>query len=131
MSMGRLTPSMYAELAAAVNVSYALQHYTPPLLSLQNCNFVRGTFGNISSSYCPPLEQHLRTVNAGLALISVGVMLNLALWILMSENRPRLREEVFDKILSRVRRSRKKRDKNVVSTGSTPITGASTGFDFR
>ncbi|KAI3453096.1 hypothetical protein Pfo_009759 [Paulownia fortunei] len=126
-SVGRLTPNMYTELLAAVNVSYALEHYAPPLLSFQNCNFVRDTFRSITSSYCPPLEHHLRTVNAGLALISVGVMLSLALWI-MYANRPQ-REEVFAKLSSRIRgscsgKTSSKSDNNVASTGTTPRTGA-------
>lgn len=77
----------------AVNVSYALDHYAPLLLSLQDCNFVRETFTSITTQYCPKLEYNLRTVNAGLALISIGVMLCLVLWIFYA-NRPR-REEVF------------------------------------
>ncbi|GFP83496.1 hypothetical protein PHJA_000493000 [Phtheirospermum japonicum] len=101
ITVGRLTPKIYNELVGAVNVSYGLKHYTPPLLSLQNCNFVRDTFRNITSSYCPPLEHNLRTVNAGLALISVGVMLSLALWIIYA-NRPQ-REEVFAGITKRIR----------------------------
>ncbi|KAK2971066.1 hypothetical protein RJ640_022621 [Escallonia rubra] len=99
--VGRLTPDMYGQLVGAVNISYALEHYAPLLLSLQDCNFVRDTFRNITSDHCPPLEQHLRTVNAGLALISVGVMLSLALWMLYA-NRPR-REEVFVKLSSQIK----------------------------
>ncbi|KAL0396734.1 UNVERIFIED_CONTAM: hypothetical protein Scaly_0121800 [Sesamum calycinum] len=123
-SVGRLTPNMYTELVAAVNVSYALEHYAPPLLNLQNCNFVRDTFRNITSSYCPPLEHYLGLVNAGLALISVGVMLSLALWILYA-NRPR-REEVFAKFSVRLRGScsGKRSDNNVTSASTTPGHGA-------
>ncbi|KAL0463493.1 UNVERIFIED_CONTAM: hypothetical protein Slati_0236900 [Sesamum latifolium] len=123
-SVGRLTPNMYTELVAAVNVSYALEHYAPPLLNLQNCNFVRDTFRNITSSYCPPLEHYLRLVNAGLALISVGVMLSLALWILYA-NRPQ-REEVFAKLSSRLRGScsGKRSDNNITSASTTPGHGA-------
>ncbi|KAG9160287.1 hypothetical protein Leryth_018937 [Lithospermum erythrorhizon] len=102
-SVGRLTPDMYDQLAAAVNVSYALEHYAPPLLSLQNCDFVRDTFRNITSNHCPPLNHHLRAVNAGLLLISVGVMLSLALWMFYA-NRPQ-REEVFAKFSSRIKGS--------------------------
>ncbi|XP_010474269.1 PREDICTED: uncharacterized protein LOC104753766 [Camelina sativa] len=80
-------------LVAAVNESYALEHYTPPLLSFRDCNFVRDTFMSITSDYCKPLERNLRIVNAGLALISVGVLLCLVLWIFYA-NRPQ-REEVF------------------------------------
>ncbi|KAL8470922.1 hypothetical protein ACS0TY_033484 [Phlomoides rotata] len=119
-SIGRLTPSMYLELVAAVNVSYALEHYAPPLLNLQNCDFVRDTFRNITSSYCPPLEGHLRIVNGGLGLISVGVMLSLALWILYA-NRPQ-REEVFAKLSSRITGSC--RGKTTTSANATPGYGA-------
>jgi uncharacterized membrane protein len=97
-SAGRLTPDMYQQLVGAVNISYALQHYAPPLLSLQDCNFVRETFKIITSDYCPPLEDRLRMVNAGLGLVSVGVMLSLALWIIYA-NRPQ-REEMLAKISS-------------------------------
>ncbi|KAG8382805.1 hypothetical protein BUALT_Bualt05G0115900 [Buddleja alternifolia] len=126
-SVGRLTPDMYSQLVAAVNISYALEHYAPPLLSLQNCNFVRDTFQTITSSYCPPLEHYLRIVNAGLALISVGIMLSLALWILYA-NRPQ-REEVFAKISSRIKRSSCSGKGNSMSgndielTGNTPRNG--------
>ncbi|CAN6826852.1 unnamed protein product, partial [Brassica oleracea] len=44
--MGRVTPEIYKQLVAAVNESYALEHYTPPLLSFRDCNFVRDTSGN-------------------------------------------------------------------------------------
>lgn len=94
---------MYEQLVATVNISYALEHYAPPLLNLQNCNFVRDTFKNITANHCPPLEHHLRVVNAGLAVISVGVMLSLALWIVYA-NRPQ-REEVFAKLSSRIKNS--------------------------
>ncbi|XP_010427929.1 PREDICTED: uncharacterized protein LOC104712678 [Camelina sativa] len=92
-TVGRITPSTFGQLVAAVNESYALEHYTPPLLSFRDCNFVRDTFMSITSDYCKPLERNLRIVNAGLALISVGVLLCLVLWIFYA-NRPQ-REEVF------------------------------------
>lgn len=95
-SVGRVTLYFYKELVSAVKEIYALQHYTPPLLSLQDCNFVRDTFQNITSNYCPPLEHYLKIVNAGLGLISAGVLLCLLLWILYA-NRPQ-REEVFAKL---------------------------------
>ncbi|KAL2324191.1 hypothetical protein Fmac_023249 [Flemingia macrophylla] len=92
---GRVTPEIYLQLVAAVNESYALEHYTPPLLSLQNCNFVRDAFTRITLSYCPPLNHYLKIINVGLGLVSVGVLLCLVLWILYA-NRPR-RREVFEK----------------------------------
>uniref|UniRef100_A0A0D3BJ69 Uncharacterized protein n=1 Tax=Brassica oleracea var. oleracea TaxID=109376 RepID=A0A0D3BJ69_BRAOL len=71
----------------------ALEHYTPPLLSFRDCNFVRDTFESITSDYCPPLECNLRVVNAGLGMISVRVLLCLVLWVFYA-NHPQ-REEVF------------------------------------
>lgn len=100
-----MTPEIYSELVAAVNVSYALDYYAPLVLSLQDCKFVRDTFTTITTMYCPHLEQYLKMVNAGLALISVGVMLCLVLWIVYA-NRPR-REEVFAKPVVMVAGSRK------------------------
>ena len=88
-----MTPDAYKQLVAAVNESYALAHYTPPLLSFRDCNFVRDTFESMTSDYCLPLERNLRVVNAGLGMISVGVLLCLVLWVFYA-NRPQ-REEVF------------------------------------
>jgi hypothetical protein len=95
-STGRLTPEMYDELVGVVNISYALEHYTPPLLSFQDCNFVRDTFRIIISDHCPPLKEHLHVLNVGLSLISVGVMLSLTVWMLYAD-RPQ-RVEVFAKL---------------------------------
>ncbi|KAJ6889655.1 hypothetical protein NC651_023412 [Populus alba x Populus x berolinensis] len=103
-TVGRVIPDIYRQLVAAVNESYALEYYTPVLLSLQDCKFVRDTFLEITSSHCPPLEHYLKIVNAGLGLISVGVLLCLVLWILYA-NCP-LMEEVFAKISSPIKCSR-------------------------
>ncbi|KAK9116166.1 hypothetical protein Sjap_015113 [Stephania japonica] len=117
-STGRITPRMYDQLAAAVNASYALYHYAPPLLSLQNCNFVRNTFTNITSEYCPHLEHYLKMVNVGLCLISVGVMFCLILWLLYT-NCSR-RNEVFVKLSFPITRasSRKTRGSNVMRSNT-------------
>ncbi|GKU90219.1 hypothetical protein SLEP1_g4238 [Rubroshorea leprosula] len=125
VTIGRVTPDIYNQLVAAVNESYALEHYAPPLLSFQDCNFVRETFQNIASDYCPPLEQHLKLVNAGLGLISVGVLLCLVLWILYA-NRP-LREEVFAKLSLPIKcwsyknNSSTNSNENIVSSMSTGV----------
>ncbi|KAH7841213.1 hypothetical protein Vadar_027162 [Vaccinium darrowii] len=123
-SVGRLTPDMYGQLVAAVNVTVALQLYAPPLLSFQDCNFVRDTFRNITSNYCAPLEHDLQTVNAGLALISVGVMLCLALWLLYA-NRPQ-REEVFAKLSLKIKNSCRSINSkaDVLCISTTPRSGA-------
>ncbi|PKU68260.1 hypothetical protein MA16_Dca021088 [Dendrobium catenatum] len=78
---------MYTQLVIAVNASYALDHYTPLLLSLQDCKFVRESFNTITTNYCTFLEQDLSMVNAGLVLISIGVILCLFLWILYVNRR--------------------------------------------
>lgn len=120
---GRVTPYFYQELASAVQEIYALQHYTPPLLSLQDCNFVRNTFQNITSNHCPPLVHYLKIVNVGLGLISAGVLLCLVLWALYA-NRPR-REEEFVKLslpikcISRIQK--KNASENGNNHGSTPM----------
>uniref|UniRef100_A0A2P2KTP3 Uncharacterized protein LOC105135497 n=4 Tax=Rhizophora mucronata TaxID=61149 RepID=A0A2P2KTP3_RHIMU len=96
ITRGRVTPDIYQQLVAAVNESYALEYYTPLLLGLQDCKFVRDTFQEITTKYCPPLEHYLTIVNSGLGLISVGVLLCLIFWIVYA-NRPQ-REEVFVKL---------------------------------
>ncbi|XP_004496987.1 uncharacterized protein [Cicer arietinum] len=108
-TVGRVTPDIYLQIVAAANESYALEHYAPLLLSLQNCNFVRDAFTGITSSYCPPLKHYLKIINVGLGLISVGVLLCLVLWILYS-NRPRRGEEFVklslkEKIRNRLNKS--------------------------
>ncbi|RYR37221.1 hypothetical protein Ahy_A09g042143 [Arachis hypogaea] len=110
-TVGRVTPAIYSQLVAAVNESYALEHYTPLLLNLQNCNFVRDAFAGITTSYCPPLTHYLKIVNAGLGLISVGVLLCLVLWLLYA-NRPG-KGDVFGKLsLSEKLKSRFSKNRN-------------------
>jgi len=89
-----LTYDIYGQLVLAANVSYALYHYAPFLLNLQDCKFVRATFSAIASQYCPPLEHDLGLVSAGLALIASGFVLYL-IWMLFAD-RPQRREEVSD-----------------------------------
>ncbi|XP_062192066.1 uncharacterized protein LOC133895619 isoform X2 [Phragmites australis] len=88
-----LTYGIYGQLVLAANVSYALYHYAPVLLNLQDCKFVRATFSSIASQYCPPLERDLGLVSAGLALIASSFVLYL-LWMLFAD-RPQ-REEVSE-----------------------------------
>uniref|UniRef100_A0A6N2MXL9 RING-CH-type domain-containing protein n=1 Tax=Salix viminalis TaxID=40686 RepID=A0A6N2MXL9_SALVM len=135
---GRVIPDIYRQLVAAVNESYALEYYTPVLLSLQDCKFVRDTFQEITSSHCPPLEHYLKIVNAGLGLISVGVLLCLVLWILYA-NCP-LSEEMFAKISSPLKCSSgctgikigcTSSGKNDASLSITSVAGAGRGRETR
>ncbi|CAL4951135.1 unnamed protein product [Urochloa decumbens] len=88
-----LTPEIYGQLVLAANVSYALYHYAPVLLNFQDCKFVRATFSDIASQYCPPVERDLGLVSVGVALIASGLVLYLV-WMLFAD-RPQ-REEVSD-----------------------------------
>ncbi|KAG2291806.1 hypothetical protein Bca4012_007792 [Brassica carinata] len=92
--MGRVTPEIYKQLVAAVNEIYALEHYTPPLLSFRDCNFVRDTFESITSDYCPPLERNLRVVNARLGMISVRDLECCYVWeeVFADPHRPQVKD---------------------------------------
>ncbi|KAK7310082.1 hypothetical protein RJT34_07327 [Clitoria ternatea] len=117
-TVGRVTPEIYIELVAAVTESFALEHYTPLLLNLQNCNFVRETFKEITSRFCPPLNHYIKVIYAGLSLISVGVLLCLVLWILYA-NRPKKEEEFVKLYLAK--RLKNKFSKNTNRNKSLPI----------
>ncbi|CAK9316916.1 unnamed protein product [Citrullus colocynthis] len=124
ITVGRVSPNIHSQMVAAVNESYALQHYTPPLLSFQNCNFVRETFHNITTAYCPHLHRHLKIVNVGLAMISVGILLCLLLWILYA-NHPQ-REDVSAKLSFSINRRRNgNQNTNNNSSGNDESTTSS------
>ncbi|KAF8038498.1 hypothetical protein BT93_B1138 [Corymbia citriodora subsp. variegata] len=82
MTTGRLTPSFYDQMSAAVNVSYGLYYDTPALTELQDCSFVRQTFSEVHSKYCPGLQQYSKWVYIGLVIVSTSVMLSLILSLL-------------------------------------------------
>ncbi|KGN52138.1 uncharacterized protein LOC101211567 [Cucumis sativus] len=126
VTVGRVSPDIHSQMVAAVNESYALQHYTPPLLSFQNCNFVRETFHNITTAYCPHLHHHLKIVNVGLAMISVGILLCLLLWILYANHSQR--EAVSVKLsfsLNRRRNSNQNTNNNSNGSGNDESTTSS------
>ncbi|KAF5195314.1 envelope glycoprotein B [Thalictrum thalictroides] len=72
----------YLQLVGAVSVSSALYEYAPPLLSFQDCEFVKATFKTITSNYCSPLEHHTHLVSVDLCVISIAVLLCVIIWIL-------------------------------------------------
>eukprot|EP01018_Ginkgo_biloba_P015561 Gb_28682 [translate_table: standard] len=86
-STGRITPDLYKQLVTAANVSYGLYHYTPFLVNLEDCTFVRETFSTITKDYCPDLRKHIKWVYIGLGLVSAGVMLSLIFWIVYTRAR--------------------------------------------
>ncbi|XP_049410215.1 uncharacterized protein LOC125873346 [Solanum stenotomum] len=84
---GRLTPTLYSQMAAAVNMSYGLYQYGPFLVDLQNCDFVRQTFGDIYNVHCPGLLHYSKRVYVGLVMVTVAVLLSLTFWIIYARER--------------------------------------------
>ncbi|KAK3005642.1 hypothetical protein RJ639_017533, partial [Escallonia herrerae] len=83
-TVGRLTPTMYEQMTAAVNVSYGLYQYGPFLAKLLDCSFVRDTFSGIYNDHCPDLRLYSKWTYIGLAMVSAGVMLSVILWVLFA-----------------------------------------------
>lgn len=91
---GRLTPTFYNQMAAAVNVSYGLYHYGPFLVDLEDCTFVRESFRTISSDHCPSLRLYTKWICIGLLMVSTAVMLSLTFWVIYGRER---RHRVYTK----------------------------------
>ncbi|KAF8407187.1 hypothetical protein HHK36_006313 [Tetracentron sinense] len=90
-TVGRVTPALYNQMNAAVNVSYALYHYGPFLVGLEDCTFVRQTFGDISRDQCPGLRRYSKWIYIGLVMVSPAVMLSLIFWVLYARERQQQR----------------------------------------
>lgn len=86
-TVGRLTPSMYDQMTAVVNVSNGLYHSGPFLKELLDCTFLRDTFTVIHDEHCPDLSRYSKWIYIGLALVSVSVMLSLVCWVLYARER--------------------------------------------
>ncbi|XLS86124.1 hypothetical protein HN51_036290 [Arachis hypogaea] len=91
---GRMTPTIYGQMAAAVNISFALYHYGPFLVDLEDCTFVRQTFTDISHRHCPGLRKYSQWIYSGLVLVSAAVMLSLIFWVIYARER---RHRVYTK----------------------------------
>ncbi|KAG5540974.1 hypothetical protein RHGRI_021009 [Rhododendron griersonianum] len=96
-TMGRLTPSIYNQMTAGVNVSYGLYHYGPFLVDLQDCTFARQTFTDIYLYHCPGLQRYSEWIYVGLVMVSVAVMLSLVFWVIYGRER---RHRVYTKQFS-------------------------------
>ncbi|XP_065866514.1 uncharacterized protein [Euphorbia lathyris] len=93
---GRMTPEFYNQMTYAVNISYALYHYSPFLVGLVDCSFVRETFTSISEHHCPGLNQYSRWVFIGFVMVSAAVMFSLMFWVFYArERRHRLYTKQF------------------------------------
>ncbi|CAL9123854.1 unnamed protein product [Musa textilis] len=86
-TVGRVTPSIYNQMTAAVTVSRGLYYYVPFLTQLEDCSFVRETFTGIHENNCPGLEQSSKRVYIGLVMVSGAVMLSLIFWVIYARER--------------------------------------------
>ncbi|XP_073009937.1 uncharacterized protein [Typha latifolia] len=86
-TVGRVTPSIYNQMMAAVSVSQGLYQYGPFLTQLEDCTFVRDTFTAINSNNCPGLEKYSKWIYIGLVMVSTAVMLSLIFWLIYARER--------------------------------------------
>ncbi|KAL9242472.1 hypothetical protein vseg_016465 [Gypsophila vaccaria] len=91
---GRLTPTIYNQMNSAESVAFGLYHYTPFLVDLEDCTFVRTTFSDFSANYCPGLRKYTQWIYSGLVLVSAGVMCSLIFWAIYARER---RHRVYTK----------------------------------
>lgn len=93
-TVGRVTPTIYNQMNAAVSVSSGIYQYGPFLVQLEDCTFVRETFTAIHDNNCPGLEKYVKWVYVGLVMVSGAVMLSLIFWLLYArERRHRMRNK--------------------------------------
>lgn len=95
-TVGRLTPTMYNQMASSVNVSYGLNHYGPFLSDLLDCTFVRDSFRTIHDEHCDDLKSFSEWIVIGLIMVSVAVALSLILWVLYARE---MRHRKFTKMV--------------------------------
>ncbi|TYJ13878.1 hypothetical protein E1A91_A10G079500v1 [Gossypium mustelinum] len=84
---GRLTPDLYKQMSAAVNVSYALYSYGPFLASLVDCSMIRDTLKDMHQHHCPGLRKQSQRVYIGLLVATVSVMFCLFFWVFYGRER--------------------------------------------
>ncbi|KAK4415405.1 hypothetical protein Salat_2647900 [Sesamum alatum] len=94
VTTGRLTPGIYGQMGAGVNVSYGLYRYGPFLVNLEDCSFVRKTFSDIHAEYCPGLRKYSQWIYSGLVMVATAVMLSLVFWVIYGRER---RHRVYTK----------------------------------
>ncbi|KAF1864981.1 hypothetical protein Lal_00004354 [Lupinus albus] len=87
MTQGRLTPTFYNQISAAINVGNALYNYAPSLLDLLDCTFVRETFSDITGDHCPGLQRYSGWIYIGLLIVSFAVLFSLIFWIVYGRER--------------------------------------------
>ncbi|PKU69966.1 uncharacterized protein LOC110098069 [Dendrobium catenatum] len=86
-TVGRVTPTLYDQMNSAVSVAYALYHYSPFLVQLEDCSFAREAFRSVSHENCPSLRKYTNWVFIGLTLVSAAVMLSIIFWVIYARER--------------------------------------------
>lgn len=86
-TVGRITPAIYNQMSAAVNVTQGLYYYGPFLTQLADCTFVRETFTALSKNNCPGLDLYSDWIYIGLEMVSAAVMLSLVFWLIYARER--------------------------------------------
>lgn len=84
---GRVTPNIYNQLTASLNVSYGLYEYGPFLVDFMDSTYLKDLFSGISKDCCPSMQKSTKWMYTGFAVVSVAVMLSLILWIVFSQER--------------------------------------------
>ncbi|XP_022863939.1 uncharacterized protein LOC111383969 [Olea europaea var. sylvestris] len=87
ITTGRLTPALYSQMGATVNVSYGLSHFGPFLVDLQDCSFVRQTFTEINGTHCPGLRRYSKWIYVGLVMVAIASMLSLLFFLIYGRER--------------------------------------------
>ncbi|KAG9150907.1 hypothetical protein Leryth_003040 [Lithospermum erythrorhizon] len=97
ITVGRLKPKLYDEMASIVNITYGLYHYSPFLTDLVGCHFVRDTCNEIHDNYCPELLKYSEWVFICLVVVSAAVAISLICWgVYARERRHRKYTESVD-----------------------------------
>lgn len=84
---GRLSPSLYSQFSATVNVCSGLNQYGPFLIELEDCSYARQTFLDVETKYCPGLQKYSQSVYVGLVMVATAVMLSLVFWVIYGRER--------------------------------------------
>lgn len=84
---GRLSPNLYSQFSATVDVCNGLYQYTPFLMGVEDCSYGRQTFLDIRNNYCPGLQIYSRRVYVGLLMLATALMLSLLFWVIFARER--------------------------------------------
>lgn len=87
VKQGHLTRDLYNQMTAATTVSSGFYQYSPFLVELSDCTFVRDTFAAISNDNCPGLQKYSKRIYIGLVMVATSVMLSLIFWVIYAKAR--------------------------------------------